>query len=180
MGLLVFLIIILVAAVIALFFALDALVTLFRYKVPFVSTSGWAIDWLKQNLKLDGHDVIYDLGCGDARVLIALAKKFPAASFVGIEAQWWPYLLAKWKSRKFTNVKIFRQDFYKSDLSSATIIFCFLITSVMPRVEVKLKESLRSGTMVFSYGFRFPNWTTEQQIANPKRREGSKLNAYKT
>lgn len=178
MGLLVFLIIVLIAAVVALFFALDAMVTLFRYKVPFVSTSAWAIDWLKKNLTLDGQDVVYDLGCGDARVLIALAKQFPAAKFIGIEAQWWPYLLAKWGSRKFKNVTILREDFYKSDLSSATMVFCFLITGVMQKAEQKLKSNLRPGTKVFSYGFRFPDWPATQDIINPKKPVGSQLRKY--
>lgn len=168
----------LVLALAALGFALNSLTSLFRDKVPYVSTPDWAIDWLQDNLKLPDGAVVYDLGCGDARVLIELKNKFPQIRAIGYELQWWPYLLARWKSRG-SGVTIKRESFYHADLSDATIVFCFLITSVMTKVEAMLKQKLKPGTTVYSYGFTFPTWEPVERITNPARPQGSKINIYR-
>lgn len=164
-------------------FALNTLVNLFRDKVPYVSTPKWAIDWLCENLPLPsrerlGEGVIYDLGCGDGRVLIALKKKFPTITAIGYERNWWPFILAKIRT-KGSDIIIRRKNFYHADLSDARIVFCFLIHSVMPKVEKLLRSQLKPGAIVYSYGFMFPCWKPTAQITNPERPHGSKLNFYR-
>lgn len=168
----------LAGSIVALAFAVYTLIALLRDKVPYVSTSQWAIDWLVSNLKLSAADVVYDLGCGDARVLIALKKKFPDITAVGYERNWWPFVLATIKTRG-TGVRVLRKNFYRADLSDATAVFCFLIHSVMPKVEALLRSQLKPGATVYSYSFTFPSWTPIERISNPKRPDGSKINIYR-
>lgn len=197
-----FLVLVLVASAVALLFALNTMWNLFRNKVPYVSTPQWAIDWLCANLverspllgKEKGRGevtsppfqggvarsagVVYDLGCGDGRVLKALKQRFPHITAIGYERNWWPYVMAKLRNRA-SGVKIRRADFYQADLTDADVVFCFLIHSVMPRVERLLRSQLKRGATVYSYGFTFPTWRPSERIANPEKSQGSKLNVYR-
>ena len=178
MAALIFLFIVLIAALVALAFAVNTLISVFRYLVPYVSTSDWAIQWLVDNLKRKDDAVVYDLGCGDARVLKAIKERHPSIKAIGYEKAWWPLLLAKWRNRK-SGVIIRNADFYKADLKDANVIFCFLIQAVMTDVENLLRRELRPEARVYSYGFRFPTLRRVDEIINPKRPEGSRLLVYR-
>ena len=172
------LIIFLIGAAIALVLSLNSLINLCRDKVPYVSTPQWAIDWVGKNTKLPNGAVLVDLGCGDGRVLVGLKKYLPHVMMIGYERQWWPWLLAQWKTRG-TGVVVKRQSFYDVDLSRVDVVFCFLIHSVMPKVEQLLKSKLSPGTTIYSYGFWFPTWNQSDKIVNPNRPQGSKINVYR-
>lgn len=175
--LLIFLYLFLAGAIIALIFSLNTLINLFRDKVPYVSTPPWAINWLTGNVQLT-TDVVYDLGCGDARVLTALKKRFPNIHAIGYERNWWPWVLAKFNAHG-TGVVIRRANFYQANLRDADVVFCFLIHSVMPKVEQLLRSQLKPGATVYSYGFTFPTWQPVERIANTRNPAGSKINIYK-
>lgn len=147
--------------------------------MPFVTTPKWVIEKLVNKIDLKNNSIVFDLGCGDARILLALEKKFSNLKLIGYELAWWPYVVAKLKIElKKSKIKVFHQNFYKTDLSNADLIFCFLIDSVMPKLEKQLKEQLKPGARVISYGFKFPNWQPVEIIANPKKPRGSKINIY--
>lgn len=178
MGLLIFLITLLVAVTLAVLFAINGLWQTLRTGLPFVTTPPWAIDWLTANLQLKSNDRFYELGCGDARVIAGLAKKFPDARFTGIEIQWWPYLLARWRTRKFTNVQILHGDVFRQQLGVATVVYGFYITKFAPKIADKLRQELRPGTRVFSFGFPLAGWAEQTRIAPPHGIRGSTLLQY--
>lgn len=170
---------ILAASLVALLFTLNTFYALLKVKVPYVVTPAWAIDYIVNKIPFKDNDVVYDLGCGDARFLIALKKKYPNIKATGYELAWWPYLNAKQKIRKSRlNIDLRRKNFYNVKLSEADVIFCFLIHSIMPRLEKKLLEELKPGALVISYGFKFPNWKPKEMISNPDKPKGSKINIY--
>ncbi|MFA5070332.1 MAG: class I SAM-dependent methyltransferase [Patescibacteria group bacterium] len=165
--------------IIILAFFLNNLYALLKIKVPYVATPVWAINYIINNLAFKDSAVVYDLGCGDARFLVALKKKYPKIKAVGYELAWWPFLMAKRQiKRSKLDIDLKRGNFYNARLSEADIIFCFLIHSVMPKLEKKLLEELKPGAQVISYGFKFPNWKTKEIIANPDKPNGSKINIY--
>jgi len=172
------LVLFLVGSILALFLALNSLMTMFRDKVPYVSTPDWAVRWMGEHVRLPDGATLVDLGCGDGRVLVGLKQYFPRATMIGYDRQWWPWLLAQWKTRG-TGIKIRRQNFYAADLSKVDVVYCFLIHAVMPRVETLLKTKLRPGAMVYSYGFTFPSWEPVERIVNPEKPQGSKINIYR-
>ncbi len=176
--LLVFLFVLLFATTISCVFSINALYTTLKTGLPYVSTPDWAIDWLKTNLKLNDQDVVYEWGCGDARVLAAIAAVNPNTKFIGIEIQWWPYLWAKWRARKQSNVTITRGDFLKADMGEATHVYGFFITVMMPKVADRLRAVLHDGARVISFGFALPGWTPVEEIPNPKRAKGGKIRIY--
>lgn len=174
-----FLWVFLAGSIVAVVFSLNALVNTLRFGLPFVSTPRWAIQWLGEHLPLTDRDVVCELGCGSAPVLAVLATKYPRTTFIGIEIQWWPYILAKWRTRNLPNVTIQLGDFLRADLSSATLIYGFFITVMMPKVAQLLESQLRSGIPVVSFGFALPGWIAEREITNPATGKGSRIRFYR-
>ena len=57
----------------------------FKNKVPFVAASNHVLKDIEKALAVNDNSVVYDLGCGDGRVLLHLAKNNPKAKYIGIE-----------------------------------------------------------------------------------------------
>jgi len=100
-----------------------------------------------------GH-IYYDLGAGDARIINNVAKN----KGIGIGFEYTPptFLLAKIKSRKHKNAKVFWKNFYKEPLRKASGIFCFLSPQAMNKLEKKFQQELDFKTTVISYAFKMP------------------------
>lgn len=154
------------------------LFTMARDRVPYVPTPGWVIQWLTENAAVSGKATVIDIGCGDGRVLRALKRAYPTIRAIGYERNWHPYLLAK--RVKGAGIEVRRQSFYQADLSEATVVYCYLLKSLMPKVQPLLERQLRPGTIIYSYAFQFPGWTPTRVIPNPEKPEASKLYVYST
>lgn len=141
--------------------------TALRAKVPFISVPTVILGDIAHALAIDDMSVVYDLGCGDARVLSYLAKQNRKATYIGIENGGFPALLARvitgWnKKRGQGTVQILQKDFFTEDLSRATHIFLYLYPNVMDDLLPKFDKELKKGTRVVSATFTF---TQKQPIA---------------
>lgn len=126
--------------------------------------SPWAPWWrtrdreIRESLKLakvTKMDIVYDLGCGDGRVLILAAKEFGARG-VGIEIDPLRYLIATLMIRiiRVNERVIFkRKNFFDEDLSPATVIFVYLVPKALNRLLPKFKKELKSETRIVSYRY---------------------------
>lgn len=126
--------------------------------VPYVPTPKKVVEFMIERANLKGSETIYDLGCGDARILIATKKKFPGVRAIGYELPVGVWLLAKiriWASKQ--NVIVHLQNYLKADLSDADVIFLYLVPEVMQKLCRKLEKELKPGTRVISHGFKFPD-----------------------
>lgn len=114
-------------------------------------------------LKLAGvkrGDVVYDLGSGDGRIIIAAARECGATS-VGYEIAFLPYIVSYAKIlsgglRKRVRVKL--RDFYHCDLSGADVIITFLLPKAMRRLKEKFERELKPGTRVVTCAWSIPGW----------------------
>jgi len=103
-------------------------------------------------------DVVYDLGCGDGRLIIAAARRYGARA-VGIEIHplrvlWCKALIAALGLRD--RVRVVRGDFYAQDLSDASVVICYLLQRTNNKLEGKFRQELGPGTRVVSKRFIFP------------------------
>ncbi len=103
-------------------------------------------------------DVVYDLGCGDGRILVAAAKRYHAHA-VGIEIDpirylWCQVLITILGLRK--RVQVVFGNLYNKNLSAADIVVCYLMPDALSKLEKKLKTELRPGTRIVSNKFTFP------------------------
>jgi cyclopropane fatty-acyl-phospholipid synthase-like methyltransferase len=105
-------------------------------------------------------ETLYDLGCGDGRILIAAASRYKVKG-VGIEIS---SRLAKTaaehvKKAGFQNqVKIIHGDFMKTDLSAANVVTLYLATEANDTLRPNLERYLKPYTRVVSYDYPIPGW----------------------
>ncbi len=106
---------------------------------------------------------VYDIGCGDGRLVAAAAEA--GAHAVGYEISLLPFLLAKVRGlfiKNKKNYKILYKDFWHCNLGDADVIYFFLLPKIYNRLQKKLEEELRSGTKVIAYVWPISEWEPEK------------------
>jgi len=157
----------------------------FKNKVPFVTASNAVLKDIAKALEVKDNSVVYDLGCGDGRILIYLSRLNPKARYIGIENNVLPILLARAESflnKKKTgnDVEIINGDFFKQDLRNATHIFTYLYPNIMDELLPKFEEEFKPGTRLVSLSFKFAskNPISEIDLKRSKYKLGRKLYIY--
>ena len=157
----------------------------FKNKAPFVTSSSAVLKDIAKAMEVKDESVVYDLGCGDGRILFYLSKINSKARYIGIENGMFPFLLSKigaFYNKKITNnsAEILRKDFFKHDLSDATHIFTYLYPNVMDDLLPKFDKELKRGTRIVSLSFKFTNKASlfEVDLGRSKYKLGRKLYVY--
>jgi ubiquinone/menaquinone biosynthesis C-methylase UbiE len=128
--------------------------------VPFVPTPEAVVDEMLQLAKVGPRDVVYDLGSGDGRIVIAAAQKHGARS-VGIDIDPQRIEEAQENARKAgvaDRVEFRQGDLFKADISEATVVTLYLLSSVNLQLRPKLLAELKPGTRVVSHAFQMGDW----------------------
>lgn len=110
----------------------------------------------------DLHDgmTIVDLGAGDGRLLLALAKAHPGIRAVGWEISLIPYLVGQLRialSPHRKRVQLCYGNFYRAYLRDANCVVCFLTPMAMRRLSPLFAKRLSPGTRIISYAFSMPD-----------------------
>jgi SAM-dependent methyltransferase len=111
-------------------------------------------------------DVVYDLGCGDGRIVITSAKQFRATG-VGIDIDPLRIKESLQNARKagVMNRVTFRlEDLFTADIQDATVVTLFLSDSVNSKLRPKLLRELKPGTRVVSYYWDMDDWKPDKRI----------------
>jgi len=106
------------------------------------------------------QDVVYDLGCGDGRIIIAAVSEFGARA-VGIEVDPLRYFIVQLRIRlrKLDNkIQLIWGNFFYQNLRPATVITIFLSSRANSQLERKFCQELRPGTRVVSYYWPLRKW----------------------
>ena len=124
---------------------------------PWVPTPLRIADKMLSLTQVQPGEVVYDLGCGDGRILILAARRFGAHA-VGVEIDPIRYLMTRFLVAVLglsDRVKVIFGDFFKQDLSQADVITLFLLQGTNDSLSLKLVEELRPGARLVSYKFSF-------------------------
>ncbi|QNL50793.1 class I SAM-dependent methyltransferase [Olivibacter sp. SDN3] len=134
--------------------------------VPYVPTKPAVVEAMLNMAKVNKNDVIYDLGCGDGRIVITAAKKYGATGVgVDIDPQRIEEANANLKKEGLTDkVKFIESDLFKVDFSNASVVTLYLLPDVNLRLRSKLLETLKPGTRIVSHAFDMGDWKPEKQI----------------
>jgi precorrin-6B methylase 2 len=141
--------------------------------VPFVPTTEEAVAAMLKLADVKKTDIVYDLGCGDGRIVIAAAKTYGARA-VGIDIN--PVRLAEaaenLKKAGPDVAKLVRfeeNDLFQADIHEATVVTLFLLSSVNLKLRPKLLADLKPGTRVVSNTFDMGDWKPEKEftVGNP-------------
>jgi hypothetical protein len=114
--------------------------------------------WAAANLK--PGEVIYDLGCGDARHLISACRDYPVTA-VGVDIAWWPILLAWFRvtaNKLKSRVRLVWRSVHRVDLSKADVVYLYLGQKLADSLREKLKRELKPGSRVISAQFPLTGW----------------------
>ena len=127
---------------------------------PYVAAPEHAVDKMLEAANLQPGETLYDLGCGDGRIVIAAAQRYKVKA-VGIEIS---ETLAKSVAEKVKKeglqkrVTIIHGDFMKTDLSKADVVTLYLATTANDTVRPNLEHFLRPHARVVSYDYPVPGW----------------------
>jgi SAM-dependent methyltransferase len=108
--------------------------------------------------ELKPGELVYDLGCADARVLIIAAQEFGARG-VGIEIDPLRYRLARWRVRRAgleDQITLVQGSFHEENLSKADVVTLYLVQKMINRLAPKLARELRPGARLVSNTFVVP------------------------
>lgn len=133
------------------------------YGAPFIPTGKKRIKAILKLGNFSERDVVYDLGCGDGRIIRAIAKK-KVKKAVGYEFSIPTYLYAKLKTALFGGgEKIKFGNFWNKDFSDADVLICFFLDRTMRDFERKIWPKLKTGSRVVSNEFKMKSVKPEKK-----------------
>ena len=124
-------------------------------EVPYFPTPAPVVDAMLRLARVGPDDVVYDLGCGDGRIVIAAAARFGAQGY-GVDIDPLPLIRARRDAERAGlagRVRFERGDLFRTDLGPATVVTLYLFESVNRRLMPKLRRELRPGARVVSHKF---------------------------
>ena len=133
--------------------------------VPYVPTTEEAVKAMLKLADVKKTDVVYDLGCGDGRIVIAAAKDFGAHG-VGIDINPVRISEAKENARKAGVERLVRfeeNDLFQADIHGASVVTIFLLSEINLKLRPKLLRELQPGTRLVSNTFDMGDWKPDKQ-----------------
>ena len=137
--------------------------------VPYVPTTAEAVQAMLKLADVKHTDIVYDLGCGDGRIVIAAAKTYGARG-VGIDIDPDRIQEARENAKKAgveNLVRFEENDLFQANFREATVVTLFLLPSVNLKLRPKLLQDLRPGTRVVSNTFDMGDWRPEKEQSLP-------------
>lgn len=133
--------------------------------IRFVSSPTAVVDAMLKLARVGPKDLLYDLGCGDGRLVIAAAQL--GAHGVGIDID--PHLIDRSqenarRASQQERAKFRRGNLFDVDLSQATVVAIYLLHSVNLRLLPKLRRELTPGARLVSHSFDMGDWSAERRI----------------
>src|SRR5579864_2690989 len=135
--------------------------------VPYVPTTEEAVKAMLKLADVKKADIVYDLGCGDGRIVIAAAKEYGAHG-VGIDINPERIQEAEANAKKAGVEKLVRfeeNDLFDADIHEATVVTLFLLNSVNLKLRPKLLKDLKPGTRIVSNTFDMGDWKPDKELA---------------
>jgi len=134
--------------------------------VPYVSTPHKVVAEMLRLANVTRDDVVYDLGCGDGRIVIAAAQKYGAHG-TGVDLDSQRIMEAEANARQArveTRVRFLQQDLFETDLRDATVVTLYLLPKVNLQLRPILLRDLRPGTRVVSHEFSMDDWRPDRSV----------------
>ncbi|MBM3737065.1 MAG: methyltransferase domain-containing protein [Acidobacteria bacterium] len=133
--------------------------------VPYVPTTDEAVQAMLELAGVKKSDVVYDLGCGDGRIVVQAAKKFGARG-VGIDIN--PERIAEANANAKREgvehlVRFEENDLFKADIKDASVVTLFLLSTINMKLRPKLLADLKPGTRIVSNTFDMGDWKPLKQ-----------------
>lgn len=145
-----------------------------RKDVPYVPTPQDVVEEMLKLANVTKNDVVYDLGCGDGRLVITAVQKFGAKRGVGVDID--PERIKESnenaKAAKVTDRTTFIvQDLFQTDFKEATVVTLYLLPEINMKLRPKLMSDLKPGTRIVSHAFDMGDWKPEKTVTSTSGRQ---------
>ena len=134
--------------------------------VPYVPTPPEVVEAMLAMAEVNKDDVLYDLGCGDGRIVITAAKDYGCRG-IGIDID--PQRIKE--CRENANiagvedlVEFYMTDLFETDFSNATVVILYLLTENNLRLRPKLLNELKPGTRIVSHDYDMGKWKADREF----------------
>ena len=129
-------------------------------RAPYVASPPDVVDRMLTMGRVGPGDVVYDLGSGDGRIVIAAAQKFGARG-VGVDID--PARVAEARANAqrahVEHLVTFRlEDAMESDVADATVVTLYLLAAQNIQLRARLTTRLRAGARIVSHNFAMGDW----------------------
>lgn len=134
-------------------------------QAPYVTTPPQVVNEMLRLAAIRKGDVLYDLGCGDGRIVIAAARRYGVHG-VGIDINPARVREARENARQagVSHLVEFReQDILEADFHQATVVTLYLLPSLNLELRPRLLKELAPGARVVSNCFHMGDWKPEKQ-----------------
>ena len=135
-----------------------------KLDVPYVPTPQSVVDAMLKLAAVTKNDVLYDLGCGDGRIVITAAKNNGARG-VGVDIDPERIKEANANAQKAgvsERVKFLEQDLFQTDFKEASVVTLYLLPDINLKLRPKLQSELKPGTRIVSHAFDMCDWQPDK------------------
>ena len=132
--------------------------------VPYVPTAMPVVDAMLDMAQVGKADIVYDLGCGDGRIVVRAATRFGCQG-VGVDLNPERVKEAKANAAKARVTELTRfevGDVFEFDFSAASVVTMYLLPSVNLKLRPRLLKELKPGTRLVSHDFHMGDWAAER------------------
>jgi len=135
--------------------------------VPYVPTPENVVDQMLKMATVGKDDILYDLGCGDGRIVITAVRRLGARKGVGIDID--PERIKECevnvrKAAVADRVTFLQQDLFDTDFSEASVVTLYLLPNINMRLRPALFRQLRPGDRVVSHDFDMKEWKPDETV----------------
>jgi SAM-dependent methyltransferase len=116
--------------------------------------------------KVNASDVVYDLGCGDGRIVITAARQFGARG-VCVDIDPLRITESRENARKanvIDRIRFLNEDLFVTDVGDATVVMLFLSPEMNLAVRPKLQRELKRGTRIVSHWHHMGDWKPQETV----------------
>ena len=136
-----------------------------RTLAPYVPTPESVVEQMLEAAGVSDADTLYDIGSGDGRILFAAAER--GARAVGVEIN--ATLVEETEKRVAElgltgRVGVIQEDVFNVNLSQATVVTVYLLSSSNEKLKPNLEAELAEGSRVVSHDFQFRDWKPEKTV----------------
>jgi cyclopropane fatty-acyl-phospholipid synthase-like methyltransferase len=153
-----------------------------KFHIRYVPTPEDVVEAMCKLAKVGKNDVVYDLGCGDGRIVIAAVNDFHAKRGVGVDID---EDLVKLSKEEAKNAKVedrvsFRkQDVLEiKDMADASVVMLYMGEDVNLRLRPILQKSLKPGSRIVSHDFNMGDWAPDKKITVYSNEDGDDHELY--
>lgn len=135
-------------------------------EVPYVPTPPQVVEAMLKLAGVGSNDVVYDLGCGDGRIVVMAAQKFGARG-VGIDINPVRIKEAEENARQAgveKRVRFIEKNLFDADVREATVVTMYLLPDVNRRMRPILLRQLKTGSRIVSHAFDMDDWPPDEKI----------------